>query len=110
MSKHKPPRRGAPIGNQNARKHGYYSKRIRFGRGRRLYYFPDPSRLDLDFRVDIALAKFQSVRSLAPHNIALIRRAYGTLHRLAWEQHNKMQNAEAHSMSSNPPSGQRGVR
>ncbi len=81
------PRRGAPIGNQNARKHGYYSKRIRFGpKNKKLYYLPNADTLDIELRIDIAYAKFRAVRALARDNIALAKRARGVLLRLAREQ------------------------
>ena len=70
-------RRGAPVGNQNARKHGFYSRVL-----------TDPERRNLETAVDvdgldneIALlrVKIKSIIERDPDNVQLIVRAINTL-------------------------------
>ncbi len=85
MRRKRIPSRGAPIANQNARKHGYYSQRINFG-GKKLYFYPLLAQEPLDFRIHVAFAKLQAVHTKARGNTALFKRARGALFRLIREQ------------------------
>jgi hypothetical protein len=73
-------KRGAPVGNQNARKHGFYSRVL-----------TDEERKDferatgvegIDDEIALMRVKIKSVVANDPDNIALIMQAIGTLARL----------------------------
>jgi hypothetical protein len=78
-----PKRRGAPLGNQNARKHGYYSRLVSVGREK--YYLRPAASPDIDAQIEFAIAKVKSINTIDPDNVRLLERARGTLRRLARE-------------------------
>jgi len=73
-------KRGAPIGNQNARKHGFYSKVLT--PEQRLALPTVAAIKDLDEEIAIARVKLKSVMANAPENYALLFRASSLLARL----------------------------
>jgi hypothetical protein len=86
MSAQKEKKRGAPKGNQNARKHGFYSKVL-----------DEAERLDFDYATgvegiddEIALlrVKIKSLVARDPDNIKLIMQATNTLARLVRMRYN----------------------
>ena len=84
MSGTSPRRRGAPLGNQNARKHGYYSRFVSIGR--KMYYLGSEASLDIDEQIVFAVAKVRSICRTGAVNARLLERARGTLRRLSREQ------------------------
>ena len=78
--------RGAPRGNQNARKHGFYS-RVLDERERR--DFELAAAVDgVDEEIALLRVKIKSVLLHDPDNIKLIMRATGTLERLIRTRYN----------------------
>ena len=84
MSDTTPKKRGAPLGNQNARKHGYYSRFVSIGREK--YYLRPSVSLDIDTQIEFAIAKVRSIHAVDPVNVRLLERARGTLRRLNRER------------------------
>jgi len=73
-------KRGAPIGNQNARKHGFYSKVLTDSEQ---WDFEQATDVEgLDDEIALLRVKIKAVVANDPDNIALIMRALGTLARL----------------------------
>ena len=79
-------KRGAPLGNQNARKHGFYSKVL-----------DEAERLDLelaqgvegiDDEIALLRVKIKSILESDPENIKLIMEATNTLARLVRTRYN----------------------
>ena len=79
-------KRGAPLGNQNARKHGFYSKVL-----------DEAERLDLelaqgvegiDDEIALLRVKIKSILESDPENIRLIMEATNTLARLVRTKYN----------------------
>ena len=76
--------RGAQPGNQNARKHGYYSRFVSIGREK--YYLRPSVSLDIDTQIEFAIAKVRSICRTGAVNVRLLERARGTLRRLTRER------------------------
>jgi|WetSurMetagenome_2_1015567.scaffolds.fasta_scaffold115337_3 hypothetical protein len=75
---HKHP--GAPVGNQNARKHGYYSKVITASQAAAL---PAMSQVkDLDNEIALVRVKISDIQAHNPQNFDLLLRATSLLERL----------------------------
>ncbi len=79
-------KRGAPKGNQNARKHGFYSKVLD---EREQQDFALASSVDgVDDEIALLRVKIKSVLEHDPENIKLIMRATNTLERLIRTRYN----------------------
>src|SRR5512139_3046024 len=77
MEERQPRRRGAPPGNQNASKHGFYSKVLTSGERRLL---PDLAKMrGLDREIAVARVKVLSIIARDPRNITLLLRALSSL-------------------------------
>jgi len=77
MSNRVPKRPGAPKGNQNARKHGYYSKVVVPAESVSL---PDTTQLsNLDHEIALLQTKIASINRHTPENYDLIFRAAALL-------------------------------
>ncbi len=74
------PKRGAPRGNQNARKHGFYS-RVLTGADKR-YLQRAAREKGLDAEINLLRVKLRSVVENDPDNVKLILQATSTLARL----------------------------
>ncbi len=91
-------KRGAPQGNQNARKHGFYSKVISGKNKRDLAQAIDV--VGIDEEIALLRARIRSVLEHDPDNINLIMQATCTLarllrtrHYLGADNHNKLRQA-----------------
>lgn len=73
-------RRGAPKGNQNARKHGFYSRVLT--REEKEDMERAVNLEGLDEEIALLRVKIKSVAEHDPENIALLAEALGTLYRL----------------------------
>jgi hypothetical protein len=80
MSKRKIKKVGAPKGNQNARKHGYYSKVITASQAAALPAMTEVK--DLDNEIALVRVKISEIIQHPPKNDALLFRATSLLNRL----------------------------
>ena len=83
MSKRK---RGAPTGNQNARKHGFYSQVLDEAQRLDLSVAQDIS--GIDFEIAVLRVKIKAILENDPENIKLIMQATTTLAKLLRTQYN----------------------
>ena len=81
---HEPKRRGAPLGNQNARKHGFYSRY--FDKQQAQDYSEALEVNDLAAEIAAARVKISSVMRHDPANTRLIMRCFATIGRLVYMQ------------------------
>ena len=72
-------RPGAPLGNQNARKHGFYSTRLT--RQERRAYNEASREFDLEDEIALLRAKLNSILKVAPENYGVLLRALSALTR-----------------------------
>ena len=79
-------KRGAPRGNQNARKHGFYSKVL--DEAERLDYELATSVEGIDDEIALLRVKMKSLLVHDPENIKLIMQATNTLARLVRTRYN----------------------
>jgi len=79
-------KRGAPRGNQNARKHGFYSKVL--DEAERLDYELATSVEGIDDEIALLRVKIKSLLVHDPENIKLIMQATNTLARLVRTRYN----------------------
>ncbi|AKG53068.1 hypothetical protein DGWBC_0382 [Dehalogenimonas sp. WBC-2] len=79
-----PKRRGAPLGNQNARKHGFYSRY--FDKQQTEDYYEALESHDLEAEIAAARVKVSSVMRHDPANTRLIMRSFATIGRLVYMQ------------------------
>ena len=86
MSAEKAGKRGAPKGNQNARKHGFYSKVL--DETEKLDFEIASSVDGIDDEIALLRVKIKSVLEHDPENIKLIMRATNTLERLIKTKYN----------------------
>ena len=86
MSAEKARKRGAPKGNQNARKHGFYSKVL--DEAERLDFEIASSVDGIDDEIALLRVKIKSVLERDPENIKLVMRATNTLERLIRTKYN----------------------
>jgi len=86
MSAEKAGKRGAPKGNQNARKHGFYSKVL--DETEKLDFEIASSVDGIDDEIALLRVKIKSVLEHDPENIKLIMRATNTLERLIRTKYN----------------------
>ncbi len=77
-------KRGAPRGNQNARKHGFYSKVLDEAEHLELAAGVD----GIDDEIALLRVKIKSILEHDPENIRLIMRATNTLERLVRTRYN----------------------
>ncbi|RJO63298.1 MAG: hypothetical protein C4542_00275 [Dehalococcoidia bacterium] len=79
MSEEKFPEKhpGAPLGNQNARKHGFYSKKLTRKQQRALE--EASGTLDLDDEIALLRAKIKSILDVAPENYEVLFKAMSML-------------------------------
>ena len=86
MSAQKEGKRGAPQGNQNARKHGFYSKVL--DEAERLDFEYATSVEGIDDEIALLRVKIKSLIAHDPDNIKLIMQATNTLARLVRTRYN----------------------
>jgi hypothetical protein len=79
-------KRGAPRGNQNARKHGFYSKVL--DESGRLDFAQATGVEGIDDEIALLRVKIKSLIAHDPDNIALIMRAINTLARVVSTRYN----------------------
>ncbi len=79
-------RRGAPKGNQNARKHGFYSKVL--NEAEQLDFELATGVEGIDDEIALLRVKIKSVLSHDPDNVKLIMQATNTLARLVRTKYN----------------------
>lgn len=79
-------RRGAPEGNQNARKHGFYSKVL--DEAEQLDFEQATTVDGIDDEIALLRVKIKSVLRYDPENIKLIMQATNTLARLVRTRYN----------------------
>ena len=79
-------RRGAPKGNQNARKHGFYSKVL--DEAERLDFELASGVEGIDDEIALLRVKIKSILERDPENIKLIMRATNALERLIRTRYN----------------------
>ena len=79
-------KRGAPKGNQNARKHGFYSKVL--DEAERLDFELASGVEGIDDEIALLRVKIKSILENDPENIKLIMRATNTLERLIRTRYN----------------------
>jgi hypothetical protein len=73
-------RRGAPYGNQNARKHGFYSSVLTEAERRNLRQAADVKGISEE--IDVLRVKLKSILARDPDNVKLISQAVTSLSRL----------------------------
>ena len=73
-------RRGAPYGNQNARKHGFYSSVLTEAERRNLRQAADVKGISEE--IDVLRVKLKSILARDPYNVKLISQAATSLSRL----------------------------
>ena len=86
MSEQKPGKRGAPKGNQNARKHGFYSKVL--DAVEQEDFKTATSVEGIDDEIALLRVKIKSLITHDPDNIKLIMQATNTLARLVRTKYN----------------------
>jgi hypothetical protein len=86
MSAQKERKRGAPRGNQNARKHGFYSKVL--DEAEKLDFEYATGVEGIDEEIALLRVKIKSLISHDPDNIKLIMQATNTLARLVRTRYN----------------------
>jgi len=79
-------RRGAPKGNQNARKHGFYSKVL--DEAERLDFELASGVEGIDDEIALLRVKIKSILERDPENVKLIMRATNALERLIRTRYN----------------------
>ncbi|MBA7662513.1 hypothetical protein ES703_70542 [subsurface metagenome] len=79
-------RRGAPKGNQNARKHGFYSQVL--DEAQRLDLTAAQDITGIDFEIAVLRVKIKAILEKDPENIELLMDATNTLARLLRTQYN----------------------
>jgi len=72
-------KRGAQPGNQNACKHGFYSKHLEKARRQEI---KEAARNGLDEEIALLRLKIRDILEHDPHNLNLVIRAMGTLARM----------------------------
>jgi len=80
------PKRGAPKGNQNARKHGFYSKVL--DEAEQLDFMLATGVEGIDDEIALLRVKIKSILSKDPENIKLIMQATNTLAKLIKTRYN----------------------
>lgn len=85
-------RPGAPLGNQNARKHGFYSKTLTHKQQRALE--EASGTLDLDDEIALLRAKIKSILDVAPENYEVFFKAMSMLVRAV--RANRLPNRSKH--------------
>ena len=86
MSKEASKKRGAPRGNQNARKHGFYSRVL--DDTERCDFIQATSVEGIDEEIALLRVKIKSLVARDPENIKLIMQAVNTLTRLIMTRYN----------------------
>jgi len=86
MSQKMTVKKGAPRGNQNARKHGFYSKVL--DEAEQLDFDLASSVEGIDDEIALLRVKIKSILSSDPENIRLIMQATNTLSRLIKTRYN----------------------